>query len=67
MTGPIAVQDSRLIRMEQRVKAGLFTLHGVDLAPIDRTIELGKKLAAYRAEITAKAFRASQQRLRRSP
>lgn len=63
----IAVQDPALIRMEQRVKAGLFALHGVDLAPIDRTIDLGQKLAAYRAEITAKAFRASQQRLRRSP
>ena len=63
----IAVQDPALIRMEQRVKAGLFSLHGVDLAPIDRTIELGRKLAAYRAEITAKAFRASQQRLRRGP
>ena len=62
----IAVQDPKLIRMEQRMKAGLFSLHGVDLAPIDRTIELGHKLAAYRADITAKAFRASQQRLRRN-
>jgi hypothetical protein len=50
--------------MEQRVKAGLFSLHGVDLAPINRTIEIGQKLAAYRAEITAKAFRPSQRRLR---
>ena len=62
----IAVQDPKLIRMEQRMKAGLFSLHGVDLAPIDRTIELGHRLAAYRADITAKAFRASQQRLRRN-
>jgi hypothetical protein len=50
--------------MEQRIKAGLFSLHGVELAPIRRTIEIGEKLAAYRAGITAKAFRASQQRLR---
>jgi hypothetical protein len=62
----IAVQDPKLIRMEQRMKAGRFSLHGVDLAPIDRTIKLGHKLAAYRADITAKAFRASQQRLRRN-
>lgn len=62
----IAVQDSKLIRMEQRMKAGLFSLHGVDLSPIGRTVELGQKLAAYRADITAKAFRASQQRLRRN-
>jgi creatinine amidohydrolase/Fe(II)-dependent formamide hydrolase-like protein len=34
----IAVLDPQLIRMDQRVKAGLFSLHGVDLAPIERTI-----------------------------
>jgi len=60
----IAVQDPRLIRMEQRLKAGLFSLHGVDLAPISRTVEIGRKLAEYRAGITAKAFQASQRRLR---
>ena len=60
----IAVQDPKLIRMEQRLKAGVFSLHGVELAPIGRTIELGRKLAVYRAGITAKAFQASQQRLR---
>ena len=60
----IAVQDPELIRMNQRIEAGLFNLHGVDLSPIENTIELGKKLAAYRAEITARAFEASKQRLR---
>jgi hypothetical protein len=60
----VAVQDPKLIRMDQRVKAGLFTLHGVALAPISRTIEIGQKLAVYRAGITAKAFEASQRRLR---
>jgi len=60
----IAVQDPEFIRMNQRVEAGLFTLHGVDLSPIENTIELGKKLAAYRAEITARAFEASKKSLR---
>ena len=60
----IAVQDPELIRMNQRINADQFTLHGVDLSPIEDTIELGKKLAAYRAEITAKAFEASKRRLR---
>lgn len=60
----IAVQDPELIRMNQRVKADQFTLHGVDLSPIENTIELGEKLAAYRAEITARAFEASKRRLR---
>ena len=60
----IAVQDPKHIRMEQRLKAGLFSLHGVELAPISRTVELGQKLAAYRADITAKAYQASYRRLR---
>jgi creatinine amidohydrolase/Fe(II)-dependent formamide hydrolase-like protein len=60
----VAVQDPELIRMNQRLAAGLFTLHGVDLSPIEETIELGRKLAAYRAEITARAFEASKRRLR---
>jgi hypothetical protein len=59
-----AVQDPRLIRVEQRLKAGLFTLHGVDLAPIEKTVALGRELAVYRAGITARAFQASQKRLR---
>jgi creatinine amidohydrolase len=59
-----AVQDPRHIRAEQRIKAGLFSLHGVDLAPISKTVELGRKLAAYRAGITARAFQASLKRLR---
>jgi creatinine amidohydrolase len=60
----IAVQDPKLIRADQRQKAGLLTLHGVNEAPISKTIEIGKKLAEYRAGITAKAFKASQERLR---
>jgi hypothetical protein len=49
----VAVHDPKLIRMDQRLKAWLFSLHGVDLAPITRTIEIGQKPAAYHAGITA--------------
>jgi hypothetical protein len=59
------VLDPNLIRAEQRMKAGLFTLHGVDLAPVSRTVEIGRRLAAYRARITAKAFEASRRRQQR--
>jgi creatinine amidohydrolase len=59
-----AVQDPKLIRTEERLKAGLFTLHGVDLKSAAFMIEIGRKLAEYRAGITARAFKASQQRLR---
>jgi creatinine amidohydrolase len=60
----IAVQDPKLIRADQRKKAGQLSIHGVNMAPMKKTIELGKKLAEYRAGITAKAFEASKARLR---
>ena len=62
-----AVQSPTLIRAEQRIKAGLFTLHGVDLSPVSKTVELGKKLAVYRAGITARAFQNSLKRVRSGP
>ncbi len=63
-TAQIAVQDPKLIRADERAKAGLLSLHGVELAPMSKTIEIGNKLAAYRAGIVAKAFAASKTRLR---
>jgi hypothetical protein len=59
-----AVQSPALIRAEQRMKAGLFILHGVDLAPVSKTVELGRRLAVYRAGITARAFQNSLKRVR---
>jgi len=59
-----AVQSPELIRASQREAVGQLSLHGVSLSPISRTIELGERLARYRAEITARAFRASMARIR---
>jgi hypothetical protein len=59
-----AVQDPELIRARQRLDAGLFSLHGVDLSPVTRIVEIGEALARYRAEITARAFSESLNTLR---
>lgn len=59
-----AVQSPDHIRAAQREAVGQLNLHGVDLSPISATIALGERLAAYRADITARAFRASRQRMR---
>lgn len=60
----IAVQDPKLIRVDERRKAGKLSLHGVDLSDMKKTIQLGKDLAEYRAEITARAFAKSKAKLR---
>ena len=59
-----AVQSPEHIRASQREAVGQLNLHGVNLSPISRTVELGERLARYRAEITARAFRDSMARIR---
>lgn len=49
--------DPMTVRMEQRIAKGLFSINGVELAPVDRTIELGRELVEYQATITANAIR----------
>jgi hypothetical protein len=59
-----AVQSPDYIRAAEREAVGQLNLHGVDLSPISKTIDLGRRLAEYRAEITARAFGASLERSR---
>jgi creatinine amidohydrolase/Fe(II)-dependent formamide hydrolase-like protein len=58
-TAQMMVVDPKTVRAKQRQAAGNFTINGVNLAPIDKTIEWGKKIVDYRAEIAVKAIRES--------
>ena len=50
------VVDPTTVRMEQRIAKGLFSINGVELAPAERTIELGRELVEYQANVTANAI-----------
>lgn len=58
----LAAIDPELIRASAREKSGELKLHGVNLAPITRTAQLGRDLAAYRAGIVVKAIRKARGR-----
>jgi creatinine amidohydrolase len=49
--------DPKMVRMEERVKAGKFAINGIDLAPVEKIIAIGKEVVAYRAEITTEAIK----------
>ena len=59
ITSLMMVTDPTVVRYDQRVKAGLARINGVPIAPAERTIEIGKKLLAYRTELTVDRIRAS--------
>jgi hypothetical protein len=55
----VALQDPKLIRPEQRMKARRFSINGVEIGSVAKLIENGRKLADYRARITADAIQKS--------
>ena len=55
----VALQDPKLVRPEQRMKAKRFSINGVEIGSVAKLIENGKKLAEYRAKITADAIQRS--------
>jgi creatinine amidohydrolase len=63
----IAVHDTNGVRMPERVKAGKFAINGVSLAPIEKTVENGKKIIAFRTEKTVAAIRKAMDAARTSP
>jgi creatinine amidohydrolase len=52
----VAVANPAHIRSEQRIKAGKFSINGVDLKTVNTVVANGRKLAEYRADITAAAI-----------
>lgn len=50
--------DTAYVRAGARIQAGLFRINGVELAPVERTLDLARRLATHQAEVTADAIRA---------
>ncbi len=53
------VTDPSSVRYHERVEADLASINGVDIAPMEDTIELGRKMVKFRAQYTANAIRTS--------
>ncbi len=49
--------DPETVRFEQRVRAGLASINGVELTPLEDRIEAGRRLNEFRAELTVEAIR----------
>jgi creatinine amidohydrolase/Fe(II)-dependent formamide hydrolase-like protein len=55
----IMVHDVNGVRLPERIKANKATINAVPLTPAEKTIENGKKIAAFRAEKTIAAIKKS--------
>lgn len=43
--------------MPERIKAGKFKINGVSLAPLDKTIENGKRIVKFRTDVAVAAIK----------
>ena len=57
MEATLTVVDPTVVRMKERIAAGKFSINGVALAPIEKTIALGKRILDYRADATIEAIK----------
>jgi hypothetical protein len=51
--------DPAMVRYEQRVAAGLATINGLSIEPMEETIAMGEKLLGYRVDRTVEAILAA--------
>jgi creatinine amidohydrolase/Fe(II)-dependent formamide hydrolase-like protein len=59
MEATMLVVDPRTVRMEQRIAKDLFRINGVELSPVEKTIEMGKRLIDWRAGVAVEAIQKS--------
>jgi creatinine amidohydrolase len=57
ITAIMMTVDPAAVRMKQRIAADKFRINGVELAPVEKTLELGRKLVDYRADVTVQAIK----------
>jgi creatinine amidohydrolase/Fe(II)-dependent formamide hydrolase-like protein len=53
----MALYDPTSIRIEQRRKANRATINGVNLLPMDKTLDIGRKIVELRTRLTVEAIR----------
>ena len=57
ITAMVMTVDPTAVRMKERRAKGKFSINNVPLDPAEKTIALGKKAVAYRAEVTVEAIK----------
>ena len=59
ITSLMMVIDPTSVRYHQRVEAGLATINGLSIAPINQALEVGRRLMEFRVDVTIKAIKAA--------
>ncbi len=59
VTAMMMVTDPEHVRFAARLESGLASINGIAIAPAEQTIEWGRRMIEFRAQLTAEAIRAA--------
>ena len=57
LTAVMMAYDPKLVRVDERIAAGKTTINGVSILPKEKTIEFGKKIVEFRANVAVEAIK----------
>ena len=57
LTAVLMAADPKLVRLDERIAAGKTTINGVSILPKEKTIEMGKKIVEFRANVAVEAIK----------
>jgi creatinine amidohydrolase len=57
LTAVLMAADPSLVRLDERIAAGKTTINGVSILPKEKTIEMGKKIVEFRANVAVEAIK----------
>ena len=57
LTAVMMLSDPKIVRYDERVKAGKATINGISIEPKEKTIEIGKKIVEFRANAAVEAIK----------
>ena len=57
LTAVMMAYDPKLVRFDQRAKAGKLTINGIDISAKDKVIEMGRKIVEFRATVAVDAIK----------
>lgn len=57
ITSIIMNDNPEYVRLEERLRAGKASINGIELAPVEKTMEHGRRLIEFRTDVTVEAIR----------
>ncbi|MDH3223703.1 MAG: creatininase family protein [Gemmatimonadota bacterium] len=57
ITSIIMHDDPDFVRIDQRIRAGRASINGISILPVEKTLEHGERLVAFRTDVTVEAIR----------